>query len=142
MKFVQQEKPVTTKHEKLGDISFNVEVAEVETQEEMIQDAGGIDALILFYNGQKATNAKNAARAYARNFEVADGADPATYETLKAQIATKGQQLARDYSPSTDTERGPSKAKKAAAFDSVAALVNSGKEFTREELMALLGAVK
>lgn len=144
MKYVLQDKPVTTDHPKLGKVEFKVEVAEVESQEEMVQDAGGIENLLAFYNGQRATNAKNAARAYARNFEVAEGTtlDDTTKTGLVKQISDKGQQLARDYSPATDTERGPSKAKKAQAFDQLQALVNSGAEITKEQLFALLAQAK
>lgn len=144
MKFVLQDKAVTTDHPKLGKIEVKVEVAEVESLEEMVQDAGGIDNLQAFYNGQRATNAKNAGRAYARNFEVAEGTtlDEATKASLHKQISDKVQQLARDYSPATDTERGPSKAKKAQAFDQLQALVNSGAEITKEQLFALLAQAK
>lgn len=144
MKYVEQEKPVTTDHEKLGKIEFKVEVGEVQSLDEMVKDAGGEDNLIAFFNGQRATNAKNTARAYARNYEVADGItlDEATITRIRGEIATKGQSLARDYSPATDTERGPSKAKKAQAFDQIQALVTSGAEFTKEQLFALLQQAK
>lgn len=144
MKAVLQDKPVTTNHEKLGKIEFPVEVMQVETDEEMVTDAGGADALKDFYNGNRATNAKNAARAYARNYEVPEGTDltPEKIAELKAEITAKGQKLALDYTPSADTERGPSKAKKAAAFDDIAALVQSGKEFSLEELQSLLAKAK
>jgi hydroxymethylpyrimidine pyrophosphatase-like HAD family hydrolase len=144
MKAVTQEKPVTTNHEKLGKIEFPVEVMQVETDEEMVTDAGGAESLRDFYNGQRATNAKNAARAFARNFEVPEGVEltPEKIAELVQQIKEKGQKLALDYTPSADTERGPSKAKKAAAFDEIATLVSSGKEFTMEELQGLLAKAK
>jgi hypothetical protein len=142
MKFVQQEKPVTTEHKPLGKIEFAVEVPQAETVEEVLTMVGGNENLIAFFNGQVATNAKNTARAYARGYDVAEGTDPTTFPTIISSIVTKGQSLARDYSPATDTERGPSKAKKAAAFDNIAALVQSGKEFTKEELFALLQQAK
>lgn len=148
MLYVKQEKPVTTNHEKLGKIEFEVEVPQAQNLSELTQMAGGEQNLVEFVNGQIATNAKNAARAYARNFtvpELKDGQAPYTEDQLKSfvgEIETKGQTLARDYSPATDTERGPSKAKKAAAFDQVAALVGSGQEFTREQLMELLQKVQ
>lgn len=144
MKYMEQDKPVTTDHSKLGKIEFKVEVGEVQDQEEMVKDAGGVESLLAFYNGQRATNAKNTARAYARNYEVAEGTelDEATITRLRNEIAAKGQQLARDYSPATDTERGPSKAKKAQAFDQIQALVASGSDFTREQLFELLQAAK
>lgn len=142
MKYVLQEKPVTTNHEKLGKIEFQVEVPQAETIEEVLTMVGGNENLITFFNGQVATNAKNTARAYARGYEVAEGTAADTFPSLVSNIETKGQSLARDYSPATDTERGPSKAKKAAAFDNIAALVQSGKEFTKEELFSLLQFAK
>lgn len=144
MKYVTQEKPVTTNHDKLGKIEFLVEVPQAENLEELKTMCGGEDALVNFGNSQIATNAKNAARAYARNYEVAEGVeltDPKKAE-LAGQIGSKGQELAHDYSPATDATAGPSKAKKAAAFDQIAALVESGKEFTKEELFSLLAAAK
>jgi len=144
MKFVLQDKAVTTDHPKLGKIEFKVEVGEVQDVEEMIKDCGGAENAVAFYNGQRATNAKNTARAYARNYEVAEGVeltDEVKASLVKA-VQEKGQSLARDYSPATDTERGPSKAKKAQAFDQIAALVSSGTEFTKEQLFALLAQAK
>ncbi len=144
MKYIEQEKAVSTDHPKLGKIEFKVEVGEVQDGDEMTKDVGGLESQLAFYNSQRSTNAKNVARAYARNFEVAEGTvlDEATVTRLKAEIAAKGQSLARDYSPATDTERGPSKSKKAAAFDQIQALVASGGEFTREQLFELLQAAK
>lgn len=142
MLYVQQEKPVTTQHEKLGKVEFLVEVPQAQTLEEAKTMCGGEEALVSFVNSQIATNSKNAARAYARNYEVAEGTDAATYPSLVKQIEEKGQSLARDYSPAADTERGPSKAKKAQAFDNIAALVQSGREFTKEELFKLLESAK
>lgn len=142
MRYVQAEKPVTTQHEKLGKVEFVVEVPEAQSLDEAKQQCGGEEALLAFYNSNVATNAKNAARAYARTFEVAEGTDPSGFGALIGQITTEGQRLARDYSPAADTERGPSKAKKAAAFDQVAALLNSGQEFTREDLLAMLAKAK
>lgn len=142
MKYVLQEKSVTTNHDKLGKIEFKVEVPQAETIEEVRTMVGGDDNLIAFFNSQVATNAKNTARAYARGYEVAEGTPTDAYAGLVESIATKGQSLARDYSPATDTERGPSKSKKAAAFDSIAALVQSGQEFTKEQLFALLQSAK
>ena len=144
MRYEEQEKPVTTKHDKLGEISFKVEVPQATSLDEATTMCGGADALLAFVNSQIATNSKNVARAAARTFEVAEGVtlDEATIEGLKKQIAEKGQTLAKNYSPATDTERGPSKAKKAAAYDQLAALVSSGKEFSKEQLMELLALAK
>lgn len=142
MLYVEQEKPVTTKHEVLGDISFKVESPAAQNLDEAKTMAGGEAALVEFFNSQVATNSKNAARAYARGFEVAKDTPADKYPELIAKIAAKGQELAKNYSPASDTERGPSKAKKAAAFDQISQLMDSGKEFTREELFALLAAAK
>lgn len=144
MRYVLQDKPVTTDHAKLGKIEFKVETPEVQTLEEAKQACGGEEALIEFVNSQISTNAKNTARAFARNYEVAEGTELTDEVKAKLieEISAKGQQLAKDYSPAVDTERGPSAKKKAAAFDKVNELVASGRDFTREELMALLQATK
>jgi len=144
MRYELQEKPVTTQHEKLGKIEFLVEVPQASSQEEAVTMCGGTDALIAFVNSQIATNAKNVARAKARGFEVPKDV-VLTEEVIAkfiAQITEEGQALAKTYTPAADTERGPSKAKKAAAYDQLAALVNSGQEFTKEQLLQMLDLAK
>lgn len=138
MKYQAQEKPVTTKHDILGDISFPVEVPQVESLTEAVTMCGSEANLVAFFNGQLATNGKNAARAYARTYDVPKDTPTEQYPTLTAALTSKAQSCAKDYSPSSDAERGPTKTKKAAAFDAVAAYVNSGEELTKEQLIALL----
>ncbi|HEX9430579.1 MAG TPA: hypothetical protein VF944_09395 [Candidatus Bathyarchaeia archaeon] len=144
MLYVKQEKPVTTKHEKLGDISFEVEVPQPQDLEELKVACGGEANLVEFACGQIATNAKNVARAYARGFEVPKDVTltPEKIAEFVAQIAKRGQELAHDYSPAAEGAGGPSKAKKAAAYDQIAALVESGQEFTKEQLFSLLQQAK
>lgn len=142
MQYVRQEKPVTTDHEVLGKIEFLVEAPQPQSVEEVTVACGGADAHVAFVCGQIATNAKNAARAYARNFEVPKDTPKEKYPDLIAQIAAKGQAIAHDYSPAADAAAGPSKAKKAAAFDQLDALVKSDTPLTREKLMELLNSVR
>lgn len=144
MKFVEQEKPVSTKHDALGDISFKVEVPQAESMDEIVTMCGGVDAAKDFFNSQIATNAKNVARAHARTFTVPEKTELTDEKKaeLIAGIVKKGQDLSHDYSPAADTERGASKAKKAAAFDDIAALVSSGQDFTREQLFEMLQKAK
>jgi hypothetical protein len=137
MKLVAQEKPVATTHEVLGDIKFPVEVPEFETLEEFATAAGGPEKALAFVNGQVSTNAKNAARAYARSYDVAEGTPEDSYQSIRDSIALKGQQLAREYTPSSDS-RAPGQAKKAQAFDKLAELVNSGQPISAEQLAALI----
>jgi hypothetical protein len=133
MKFVKAEKPVTTKHADLGEISVEVEVPQVESLDEAVQFCGGEQGLLDYLNSNIETAAKNGGRAALRN-----APKDANVDELKNKVID----LVRKYSPETSAERGPSKAKKAEAFDKVAELVNSGKEFTREELLAMLAAAK
>jgi hypothetical protein len=142
MDYVEQEKAVSTKHPKLGDVEFKVKVPQATSLAELTTLCGGEDGLRDFANAAISTNAKNAARAYARNYEVADGTDPNTFPALISALVTKAQDKAQNYDPSTDAAAGPSKAKKAAAFDELSALVQSGKEFTKEDLFALLSKAK
>lgn len=142
MKLVAQEKPVGTKHEVLGEFSFAVEVPEFDSLEEAATACGGEAELLKFFNGQVSVNAKNTARAYARSYEVAEGTPTSEHETIRAAIAAKGQELARSYTPSSDSERGPSKAKKAAVFDQIAALAASGQSISPEQLAALINLGK
>lgn len=140
--YVKQETPVTTKHDVLGDIAFNIETGHVESVEAAQNDAGGAQGLVDRYNSQRDTGAKNAARAFARNFPVADGTDPATYPELVRTIEVSGQAIARDYNPAAESERGPSKAKKAAGFDAISAMLESGQDISREALFAILAGAK
>lgn len=133
MKFVKSEKPVTTKHPKLGEISIDVEVPQVESIEEFVTFAGGTDGALEFINSQIETNAKNGGRAALRNLPENANMDEAR---------PKVQQIVKEYAPQAGGDRAPSKAKKAAAFDNIAQLVNSGQEFTKEQLLEMLAAAK
>lgn len=132
MKFIQSKKPITTKHDKLGEISVSVEVPQVESLDEFIQFAGGPDSALEFINSQIETNAKNGGRAALRNL-----AENVNMDEAKTKI----QGIVKEYAPSAGS-REPSKAKKAQALDNIAALVNSGQEFTREQLLELLASAK
>lgn len=133
MKFVKSDKPVTTKHAKLGDISVDVEVPQVESVDEAVQYCGGNDGFLEFMNSCIETNAKNGGRAALRNLPENANMDEAR---------PKVQQIVKEYAPATGGDRAPSKAKKAAAFDNIASLVQSGQEFTKEQLLELLMAAK
>lgn len=133
MKFIKANKPVTTNRKKLGEISLEVEVPQVESIEEFVSLCGGTDGALEFVNNAIETAAKNGGRAALRN-----AADDANIDELKTRVLG----IVKDYTPQTGGDRAPSKAKKAQAFDSVKALVESGKEFTRDELLAMLAAAK
>jgi len=132
MKFVKADKPVTTTHKTHGELSVEVEVPQTESLDEAVQFCGGEQGLIDFVNSNIETAAKNGGRAALRTAPA-----DADVEELKNKVID----LVRKYSPEA-SDRGPSKTKKADAYDKVADLVNSGKEFTREELLALLSAAK
>jgi len=133
MKFVKSDKPITTKHPKLGEISIDVEVPQCETVEELIAFCGGNDGLLEFGNSQIETNAKNGGRAALRNLPENANMDEARPKVI---------QIVKEYAPAAGGDRAPSKAKKAQAFDSVKALVESGQEFTKEQLLELLAQAK
>jgi hypothetical protein len=133
MKFVKADKPITTNHKKHGEISLEVEVPQVESMEEIVAFCGGSDGALEFFNNAIETAAKNGGRAALRN-----AADDANLDELKVTATD----IVKNYTPQTGGDKAPSKAKKAQAFDSVKALVESGKEFTREELLAMLSAAK
>ncbi len=132
MKFIKADKPVSTNHKTLGAISVEVEVPQVESIEEFTQFAGGTDSALAFINNAIETNAKNGGRAALRT-----APDTAVLDDLTVKV----QGIVRDYAPQSG-DRAPSKAKKAQAFDTIASLVSSGKEFSREELLALLEQAK
>lgn len=133
MKFVKSDKPVTTKHAKLGEIKVEVEVPQIESLDEFVQFAGGADNALAFINGAIETNAKNGGRAALRALPENANLDEST---------AKIQNIVKEYAPAAGGDRQPGKAKKAAAFDNVKELVESGKEFTREELLAILASAK
>src|SRR5215203_1324321 len=133
MKFVKADKPVTTKHAKLGEISVDVEVPELESIDEFVQFAGGNDGALEFINNAVATAAKNGGRAALHNAD-----ENANVDALKADIAS----IVKDYTPRSGGERSPIKTKKLAAFDNIKALVESGAELTREQLLEMLALSK
>jgi hypothetical protein len=133
MKFVKADKPITTKHKTHGEISLDVEVPNVESLEEFVTLCGGNDGALEFVNNAIETAAKNGGRAALRN-----AADDANLDELK----TRTIDIVKNYTPQTGGDKAPSKAKKAQAFDSVKALVESGQEFTREQLLEMLSAAK
>lgn len=132
MRFVKAEKPVTTTHAKLGELSVEVEVPQLESLEELAQFAGSADAALVFVNNAIETAAKNGARAMLRN---------APEDANREELTSKVQTTSKEYAPS-QASRGESQKAKAIKLDSVRDLVTSGKEFTREELMALLEGAK
>lgn len=144
MKYVRSEKPVTTTKEiggKKYEIKVTVETPQAESMDEAITFDGGQDAALEFHNSAVDTNAKNGARAILRNlpdtaFSIVDGE-----ARLNTDAEKKVQDAAREYSPVAGA-RDLGKAKKAEKYDEVKALVESGKEFTREELLALLAGAK
>jgi hypothetical protein len=133
MKFVKADKPVTTNHKTHGEISVEVEVPRMESIAEFVTFCGGEDGALEFANNAIETAAKNGGRAALRNAK-----DDANLDEVKANTLT----VVRDYTPQTGGDKAPSKAKKAQAFDSVKALVESGQEFTREQLLEMLSAAK
>jgi hypothetical protein len=133
MKFVKADKPVTTNHKTHGEISVEVEVPRMESIEEFVTFCGGQDGALEFANNAIETAAKNGGRAALRNAK-----DDANLDEVKSNT----QSVVRDYTPQTGGDKAPSKAKKAQAFDSVKALVESGQEFTREQLLEMLSAAK
>lgn len=134
MKFIIADKPLTTTHKKHGELSLDkVECPQLESVEEFTTFAGGADSALEFLNSAIETAAKNGGRAALRNI-----ADDANLEEAFAKI----RDTIRNYAPTGGGDKAPSTKKKAAAFDSVAELVNSGREFSKEELLALLAAAK
>lgn len=133
MKFVKADKPVTTNHKDHGKIEVEVEVPQVESVEEAVQFCGGPDGFLAYFNGNLETSAKNGGRAFLRNI-----AKDANLE----EVHGKARDLVKNYTPEAAATRGPSVKAKAETLDKVAELVNSGREFTREELLAMLSAAR
>ena len=130
MKFIKADKPITTTHKTLGEIVVDSpEVPQVESVDEAVQFCGGPDGFLSFFNGAVETNAKNGGRAALRT-----APEGSVIEDLIAKV----RDLVRKYTPEAGAERGPSKAAKAKAFDSLAEAIRSGKQLSREELEAML----
>lgn len=132
MKFIKSEKPVTTNHLKLGEIKIEVEVPQLENLEEAKTFCGGEDGLLEFLNSQIETNAKNGGRAALRGLP-----ENANLDEARPKI----QSIVKGYAPQTGP-RGESQKSRAQKFDSIKALVESGQEFTREQLLEMLAAAK
>lgn len=133
MKFIKADKPISTKHEKLGEISVEVEVPQVENYDEFVQLAGSADNALAWLNNNLETAAKNGGRAALRNL-----ADDANLEEAVPRI----QALVKEYKPQQGTSQTTIVRKKAATLDSIAALVESGEELTKEKLLEMLAAAK
>lgn len=132
MKFVLADKHITTKHPKHGEIKVSVETPQAESLADFVTFAGGEDKALEFVNSALDTAAKNGARAYMRS-----AGETATVEG----ITTKAQELAKGYSVQS-TGRGNSGAAAREKVDTALAALKSGKELTREELIALLEGKK
>jgi hypothetical protein len=152
MRFVKSETAVTTKNSKLAavlramatlpdgvtldgeEVGVSVEVPEVDGGvAELVKFHGGEQGLVDFCNAQYATNAKNGARAPLRVL---------TETSNLAEAIPTIQAIAKEYVPQAGSNRGPSKAKKLIAFDNIKSRVESGQEFTREQLLELLAEAK
>jgi hypothetical protein len=147
MKFVKAAKPLTTKHPALGELSVEIETPQYDSLPEFVQHAGGDDKALEFINGAVDTAAKNAGRAKMRTstYEAPKDGSPEEKQNHAANFIKELYGtvvgIVKDYTPSSD--RTPSKARRAeAALTSISELVASGREFTREELQALLDAAK
>lgn len=128
MKFVTAEKQITTKHPKHGEIKVTVETPQAESYSDFETFAGGADKALEFVNSALDTAAKNAARAYMRQ-----APETASVE----QITTKAQELSRGYSVQS-TGRGSAGREAQNKVDTALTALKSGKELTRDELIALL----
>lgn len=133
MRFVTANKPVTTTHKDLGELSTAVEVPQLDSMEEFVTFCGGNDGALEFINNAVETAAKNGGRATLRN---------AAKDADVAKVYEDTRRVVKEYTPRTGGDKAPSKAKKIAVLDSVTALVESGQEFTRDQLLELLAKAK
>lgn len=132
MRFVKADKPVTTNHQFHGAISLEVEVPQVESLEEFVTFAGGMDTALAFVNNNIETSAKNGGRAALRN--APDSADVAE---LKQTVLG----IVRDYAPQAGGGTSAATIAKRTVAN-IKALVESGESFTREQLLEMLAAAK
>lgn len=116
----------STKHPKLGNLKFEVQVPQYESHEEFIGAAGGDESALKFDNGATATAANNVARATARN---------SSAETIDEVIAL-ARAASKRYCP-TGVDRGPSKKAQLESFQSLLRKAKSGEAVSTEELAAL-----
>lgn len=133
MRFVQAEKPVTTNHPKLGKVEVYVEVPQLESLEDAEKFFGSTDAQLAFINNAVETNAKNGARAYLRALD----SDKTTIE----EAIAKAKELAHNYSAQSGASREPTVRKQAQAAKDIKALLESGQELSKEQLLAMLANI-
>lgn len=141
MGFVKQEKPITVRHEKLGEVSVDVEVFEGATIDEFIARLNGEQNTIDFLNMAYRLFTKNAVRPVAQKYEVPDGV--VITDEVKAkyvdEIRTLALDAGRSYIPDVASEKAPSQKKLAQGAKQLSALIASGKQsFSAEEIAALL----
>jgi hypothetical protein len=138
MKFVKSEKPISMKdHPKHGEIKTDVEFPQIEGEgeafwNEFVTFCGGEEIAREMINGLIEDKAKNGGRAALRNIP-----DDADLTVALAKVA----EIVKGYTPQAADGREV-RAAKVKAFDNAKALLESGKEFSREELLALFAAGK
>ena len=112
----------------LPEQELDIEYIVPETLEEAIKDAGGEPQLLDAYVDAKAGRAKQAGRNLYRN---------APKGSAVAEIIEKVKAAVLDFS-FANSSRGEGVKKKAEKVDNLISALESGREFTREELMAML----
>jgi len=133
MLFVASKKSIKAAHPTLGKIEIAGEFPQAESLDDAVKFCGGEVATLEFINSAIEYNAKNTTRGFVRNSSETDGVE---------KIATGGADAMRNYAPSSERTRKGNYKERAQKLDAVTALVESGREFTREELLALLMGTK
>jgi len=109
---------------------IEVEILQCENLEECIQDAGSENNLRDAYNDHKRNRALTAGRNQYRN---------APKGTIVSELIEKVKNTVKNFSLS-ESERGMGVKKKAEKVDMLKAALEAGKEFSREELLAMLAS--
>ncbi len=108
--------------------TWQCEVPQVDTFDELVSIAGGLDKALDWANGHMSTDAGNAGRPVVRNLTIPANVRPGTDEFTKLVEAAvaRAQAASRGYTP--QGARAPGVKAKAAAFDEMLARIKRGEK--------------
>lgn len=137
MRWVKNDRPLTTTHEILGKLETEVEVIRFDSDEEAATFYGGRDQLLELINSATATSQMNEGRITLRDYEVPKEAAPTDYDRLRNEAKEAARKTVKDYS-GTRSVRGPSVKKRVEGQKIAEKIVTSGLDFNRDEMVAAL----
>lgn len=138
MKLIKADKPLKTANETFGKVEISVEVPQYDSVSEFVNACGGEERALAVINGDVSTNAKNVGRAFAREARLEENESK---DAGLARVTAETQKRVREFTPETQ-DRGISAKKAKETMVSLKSALESGKDFSRDELLAMLAQAK